>query len=122
MNWCIGSILPDSAATPENPWRLLPVQQKRPHSFGRSLEILMIFLKATMIPRKRKTSRSQGDVLKRQSKNQPINAPPAIPPTSSASTRLPRHDRKSDVKGKSVSGRVDLGGPRIIKKQKSTNK
>src|SRR3546814_20984692 len=33
-----------------------------------------------------------------------------------------RHDRKSDVKGKKVSIRVDLGGRRIIKKKKQTNK
>src|SRR3546814_11850688 len=31
-------------------------------------------------------------------------------------------DRKSDVRGKSVSVRVDLGGRRILKKQKQTNK
>src|SRR3546814_17391215 len=32
---------------------------------------------------------------------------------------LPLHDRKSVVKGKSVSARVDLGGRRIIKKTKT---
>src|SRR3546814_11283526 len=31
-------------------------------------------------------------------------------------------DRKSVVEGKSVSGRVDLGGRRIIKKKKKVNK
>src|SRR3546814_14970174 len=35
---------------------------------------------------------------------------------------LCRLDRKSVVEGKSVSVRVDLGGSRIIKKKKNTNK
>src|SRR3546814_19611513 len=41
------------------------------------------------------------------------------PPNSAIAAMGSKSDRKSVVQGKSVSGRVDLGGRRIIKKKKT---
>src|SRR3546814_18197915 len=42
--------------------------------------------------------------------------------SSSGGVAIPPEDRKRVVKGKRVSGRVDLGGRRIIKKKKKKDK
>src|SRR3546814_9539322 len=56
---------------------------------GRTFAIRNIFLKATAIPRNSTANRPQGAVPAKWSIVQPTSAPPPIPPSSSARTRLP---------------------------------
>jgi hypothetical protein len=62
---------------------------KRPDYSGRSLDIFMIFLKATAMPKNMQTNRSTGEVLNSRSNNQPTSAPPAGPAISSVRTLFP---------------------------------
>src|SRR3546814_14002149 len=49
-----------------------------------------------------------------------VVAPVNLPTQKAAATASTILDRKSVVEGKSVSVRVDLGGPRILKNKKKT--
>src|SRR3546814_5011313 len=67
-----------------------------------------------------------GTGLRHRGDAAPAPPPPVAEPEVARSLNLaaaePEPDRKSVVSGKSVTVRVDLGGRRIIKKKKKTNK
>src|SRR3546814_11371603 len=62
------------------------------------------------------------DPLSHQFAETTVTGTPSGPSTWSAAERLDLGDRKSVGEGKSVSVRVDLGGRRIMKKKKKTQK
>src|SRR3546814_13228349 len=64
--------------------------------------------------RKATAPKASGPMAKR-----PVIAPGSNINTTGASTAAPMKERKSVVKGKSVSVRVDLGGRRSIEKKKN---
>src|SRR3546814_16902266 len=71
--------------------------------------------------RRRARGRQQDDTLPADLRPYAKGVPLGVPPDVGAHRIIHARERKSVVKGKSVSVRVDLGGLRILKKKNTRN-
>src|SRR3546814_17964377 len=86
--------------------------------------IRKVYLRPTMSPRRPKTKAPKGRTAKPAANASKAKIKPAVglTPEKKCAAIMAARDRKSVVEGKRVSVSVDIGGRRIIKKKKHTER